>query len=308
MITSPLLLLESIRVRLDTGCHLRCFFCNSWHKKETRLSEQAFLSVLEAARTNGAQHIALSGGEPLISPALDSSLSAIHKVGLPSHITTSGIGLAEMAPRLASMGVTDIHLSLESLDGQTRFSDSGESDPATLFAGIESCSAHGLRVELNYLVLRGKNWGIDHARRLVDFATSNSLDISLLDLLYSWNSNLEPFHVPAEEIRAFLTHEFGLIERIVVREGTVQTEFSCGNIRIRLRDFRARPEVSICAQCATDSRHLGLTPPQISTAGTLAFCSHSRFDVGKSADEAAAAYVDMSRRFEQIESLHWTRT
>lgn len=206
------------------------------------------------------------------------------------------------------MGVTHIHLSLESLDGKTRFSDSGESDPAMIAAGIESCNAIGLRVELNYLVLRGKNWGMDHARRLIDFAASHGLDISLLDLLYSWNSKLEHFHVPAEEIRAFLANDCGLSERIVVRDGTVQTEFLCGGISIRLRDFRARPEASICVQCAADSHHLGLTPPQLSTAGTLAFCSHSRIAVGKSADEAAAAYVDMSRRLGQSDLLHWIRT
>lgn len=307
MITSPSLLLEAVRVRLETGCHLRCFFCNSWQKKETRLSDHALLSVLDAAKANGAKHIAVSGGEPLISPALDPCLAAIHTVGLPSHITTSGIGLAEKARQLALMGVTHIHLSLESLEVKTRFSDIGASDPATIITAIDSCIANGLRVELNYLVLRDKNWGIRHVRRLIDFSKSSTVDITLLDLLYSWNSELERFHVPAEEIREFLTTGLGLSEQVVVRDGTVQTEFSCDGISIRLRDFRARPESSLCEQCATDSRHLGLTPPQISTAGTLAFCSHKRIDVGETADHAKSAYAEVSRRIEQTEAIHWIR-
>jgi|GEM_PF-1741386 len=307
MITSSSLLLEAVRLRLDTGCHLRCFFCNSWQKRDTRLSDQAVLSVLGAAKTNGANHIAVSGGEPLISPFLDSCLAAISTVGLPSHITTSGIGLAEKSLQLASMGVTQIHLSLESLDGKTRFSDSGESDAATILAAIDTCKVNGLRVELNYLVLRDKNWGAEHVRRLIDFAQSKGLDITLLDVLYSWNSELEKFHVPAAEIRMLLSNEFGLRERVVVRDGTVQTEFPCDDVIIRLRDFRARPNNSLCQQCATDSKHLGVTPPQLSTAGTLAFCSHRRIDVGESAAEAATAYADISRRFQQTKTLHWIR-
>ncbi|MBL8824606.1 MAG: radical SAM protein [Planctomycetia bacterium] len=307
MITSPSLLLEAIRVRLDTGCHLRCFFCNSWQKKETRLSNETLLSVLDAAKTNGAKHVALSGGEPLISPVLDSSLAAIHAVRLPSHITTSGVGLEKKAAQLATMGVTHIHLSLESLEGKTRYSETGESDIATILAAIAGCKANGLRVELNYLVLRNKNWSKGHMSRLMEFATANSVDITLLDLLYSWNSDLEHFHVPAEEIRDFLATEFGLREQVVIRDGTVQTEFSCDGIRIRLRDFRARPESSLCAQCATDSKHLGLTPPQISTAGTLAFCSHRRIYIGESAQEAAIAYTEVTHRIAQTKTLLWKR-
>jgi molybdenum cofactor biosynthesis enzyme MoaA len=307
IITSAMLLLESVRVRLDTGCHLRCFFCNSWQEKEARLSEAVLESVLNMSKHHGAKHVAVSGGEPLISPMLDTTLRVIQKLALPCHVTTSGIGLGEKAAALADAGVTDIHLSLESLEGKSRLSVYGESDATTILRSIDRCKDVGLNIEINYLAVRNKNWSVSDIQKLIDYVRSNELDLTVLDLLYSWNLNLEQFHIPAQDIRRDLSTFFGLKEEVIQRFGTVQTEFSCGRTKIRLRDFRARPVESLCEECAGNATHLGLTPPQISSSGMIGFCSHSRVDIGSSHKAAVTKYEEFAARLGEADSLCWQR-
>lgn len=307
-LTTPAnLLLESIRIRLDTGCHLRCFFCNSWHDRDIGLTEPVLDSVLATSKLHGATHIAVSGGEPLTSPMLPTTLRAIQRVGLPCHVTTSGVDLKENAATLAAAGVTNIHLSLESLEGKSRFSKVGDSEASVILNAIDHCKDVGLSVEINYLALRGKNWSTDALQRVIDYTESKELDLTVLDLLYSWNPNLHQFHVPAHEIRQHLSTKFGVEGRIVQRAGTIQTEFCLRRSAVRLRDFRARPLDSLCYECASNATHLGLTPPQISSVGTLGFCSHQRVNLGDSASVAVAKFDEYAMRIGEAGSLQWQR-
>ena len=307
MITESSILLEAVRLRLDTGCPLRCFFCNSWQEKPVRITEDVLRSLVAAARENGASSIAISGGEPLISPMLDSVLRIVQDVGLPAHVTTSGIDLTAKAAALAASGVTEVHLSLESLVGKTRMSPRCELTCESVSAAIDACKSAGLHVEINYLALRGRNWDQQHSQHIVQFCVSRGVDLTFLDLLFSWNEALEQFHVPCNELRRVLTEDFCLPERVVTRGGVVQTEFAHGDTQIRLRDFRAKPSPALCNQCASDTRHLGITPLQLSTAGTLGLCRHRRVPIGDTPAQSVEAYQQLAQQIRESRSLEWIR-
>jgi len=221
VITGADILLENFRVRLDTGCNKRCFFCDSWHERPVNISDECIRVGLNEAKTNGAKRIAISGGEPLLSPCLESVLTSVYEVGLPSHITTNGTLLMEKASLLAKSGVSTIHFSVEMSGCKTRINGSEEMNETQIINAINVTRDVGINVKINHLVLRNLNWSAEGLKRILDFCLKNKVDLNLLDLLYTWNPSLRRFHVPYEEMREVIESELGVTEEIVKQSGWI---------------------------------------------------------------------------------------
>lgn len=308
MITKADILLETFRIRLDTGCNMRCFFCDSWHERPVNISADCIRVALNAARNNGAKRIALSGGEPLISPCLNGVLGGVCQAGLPAHLTTNGTLLEEKASLLAKSGVRTIHLSVETTGRKTHLVDGVQMDATKARCAIKAAHDAGMDVEVNQLVLRDLNWGVEELQHTLDFCVANDVGLNLLDLLYSWNPSLERFHVPYAEIRQALECETDAIGEVVAQAGTIQTKYSYRNISIWLRDFRAVPSLVLCPTCSTEGATFGVTPPQLSTGGTIGICRHTRKAVGESEREVEESVRWIFSRVRSGEEIKWVRT
>jgi len=308
VITCADILLATFRIRLDTGCNMRCFFCDSWHERPVNVSAVRIRVALNAARRGGAEAIAISGGEPLISPCLNDVLGAVCDSALPAHVTTNGTLLEEKAALLAESGVATIHLSLESLEGKTRLASECEIDTKKICSAISAARDVALDVEINYLVLCGLNWSVTQLGRILDFCVDKGVGLNILDLLYTWNRSLEPLYVPYLEIRNVLEQEFGLVGQVVPRNGTIQTRYYYGNISVYLRDFRAVPSSSLCATCSSKCGTFGVTPPQLSTSGTIGICKHTRKQVGESEKETEESVIWICRHVRSGGQINWVRT
>lgn len=308
MITEGDILLKSFRVRLDTGCNIQCFFCNSWHERPVNVSAAHISAALNEVKKSGVEAIAISGGEPLISPCLNDVLDAVSDSALPAHITTNGTLLEDKAALLAERGVTTIHLSLESIEGKTRLASNCEIDARKIGSAISAARDAGLNVEINHLVLCGLNWSVTQLGRILDFCVAKGIGLNILDLLYTWNQALEPLYVPYVEIRNVLEQEFGLIGQIVPRDGTIQTRYCYGNVCVYLRDFRAVPSSSLCVTCSAEHGTFGVTPPQLSTSGTIGICKHTRKKVGESEKEVEESVMWICRLVKSGGQINWLRT
>lgn len=308
MITNAEILLETFRVRLDTGCNMRCFFCDSWHDRPVKISADCIRVGLNAARNNGAERIAVSGGEPLISTCLIGVLEGVCDLGLPTHLTTNGTLLEEKATLLAKSGVRTIHLSVETTGRKTRLAGGEQMDATKARLAINAARDAGMDVEINQLVLRDLNWGVEELQRTLDFCVANDIGLNLLDLLYTWNPSLERFHVPYAEIREAFEYQIGLNGEVVAHSGRIQTRYSYRNISIWLRDFRAVPSPALCPACSTERATFGVTSPQLSTEGTIGICRHTRKAVGESEREVEESVGGIFRRVWSGGEIKWVRS
>lgn len=308
MITCADILLETVRIRLDTGCNMRCFFCDSWHERPVNVSAARIRAALNAAREGGAKAIAISGGEPLISPCLNDVLGAVGDSALLAHVTTNGTLLEDKAALLAESGVDTIHLSLESVEGKARLASECEMDKRRICSAISAARDVGLNVEINYLALCGLNWSTTLLGRILDFCVAKGVGLNILDLLYTWNRSLEPMYVPYVEVRNVLEKEFGLVGQVAPRYGTIQTRYPCENVCVYLRDFRAAPSSTLCAACSAECGTFGVTPPQLSTGGTIGICKHIRKQVGESEKEVEESVKWICRRVRSGGQINWVRT
>jgi 7-carboxy-7-deazaguanine synthase len=93
-----------------TGCNLRCHFCDSpytsWEPQGETLSVQDILTRLQTFPT---RHVVVTGGEPLLAPALGELCTALRQHGYHITIETAATvfkpvpcDLASLSPKLSS--------------------------------------------------------------------------------------------------------------------------------------------------------------------------------------------------------------
>jgi cyclic pyranopterin phosphate synthase len=163
-------------------------------------------------RRFGLSKVRLTGGEPLVRPAVGELVAMLAAEAVPDlALTTNGQRLAEMAAPLRQAGLQRVNVSLDTLDGSTYAELTRGGDIGRTLAGIEAALRAGLApVRINTVVLRGRN---DHeVAELACFALTRGCSIRFLELMPIgcarglWNGGF----VPAAEVRARLEQRFAL--------------------------------------------------------------------------------------------------
>ena len=174
--------MRDLRISVTDRCNFRCTYCmprSVFDKKYNFLARTELLSFEEIVRVAtvfvslGVRKIRVTGGEPLLRRNVDKLIAALHRIPqLELTLTTNGVLLPRMAPRLAEAGLRRVTVSLDSLDDATfrRISDVDLS-VSDVLAGIDAAQAAGLGpIKVNMVVKRGVNDQhiVDMARHFKD--------------------------------------------------------------------------------------------------------------------------------------------
>nr|XP_060610080.1 molybdenum cofactor biosynthesis protein 1 isoform X1 [Anolis sagrei ordinatus] len=111
-----------LRISLTEKCNLRCQYCMPEEgvqltPKSELLSTQEIITLARLFVKEGVDKIRLTGGEPLIRPDVVDIIAQMRKLeGLETiAVTTNGINLARLLPRLKEAGLNAINISLDTL-------------------------------------------------------------------------------------------------------------------------------------------------------------------------------------------------
>lgn len=153
-----------LRISLTDQCNLRCLYCRP--QPEIKLGNRELLSSEELLRVArlavglGIKKIRLTGGEPLIRRGI---IDFVREVGaIPGledlRLTTNGVLLAELGPKLRQAGIAKLNISLDTLRPDRFKEITGADLFPQVWAGIEQARELGFKpLKINTVALRGIN-------------------------------------------------------------------------------------------------------------------------------------------------------
>ncbi|QQZ60102.1 GTP 3',8-cyclase MoaA [Paenibacillus sonchi] len=177
-----------VRISVTDRCNLSCEYCRPDQAGAASLPEpltyDEIASVVAVLADMGVTKVRLTGGEPLLRPRLEELVARLHAVSGIERIglTTNGMLLASKARVLHDAGLTDVNISLDSLQPErfakiTRGGDVGR----VLHAIGSSLNAGFERVKVNMVVMKGVN--DDEIESFLQLTLKYPLDIRFIEYM-----------------------------------------------------------------------------------------------------------------------------
>ncbi|KAM6139181.1 molybdenum cofactor biosynthesis protein 1 isoform 1-T1 [Phoenicopterus ruber ruber] len=152
--------------------------------KSELLTTQEIISLARLFVKEGVEKIRLTGGEPLIRPDVVDIVGQLYKLeGLKTiAVTTNGINLARLLPRLKEAGLNAINISLDTLVPAKFEFIVRRKGFHKVMEGIYKATELGYRpVKVNCVVMRGFNE--DELLGFVDFTKDLPLDVRFIEYM-----------------------------------------------------------------------------------------------------------------------------
>lgn len=240
---------RTICISTQVGCGMGCVFCASGLLGLSRnlsageIVEQILrLDRLLPPLERITNIVVMGMGEPLANlPNLLKALAALEEKGglglSPRRITISTVGLPEKIRELARLGksynlAVSLHASNDALRSELVPVNRNTGIEAILAAADHFFETTGRRVTYEYVLLGGRNDGVEQARELAALLWGRNAHVNLIPM----NAVSElPFHDPeAMRLRAFVEslEERGITTTVRKRKGA-DIDAACGQLRLR---------------------------------------------------------------------------
>lgn len=159
--------LTYLRISLTDKCNFRCFYCYS-SVPETEcatpsnlMSPNEIVDMIRLFASLGVDKVRLTGGEPLLNPAVADIIQSISEIpGIKQiGLTTNGFLLKEKLPELIKAGLNRLNVSLDSLDRKTFREVTSVDGLPLVLDGLQAAKDSGAfpHLKVNTVVMRGIN-------------------------------------------------------------------------------------------------------------------------------------------------------
>lgn len=189
--------LTYLRISLTDKCNFRCFYCYGsapeieCTAKSNLMSSTEIVDLIKVFGMLGVNKVRLTGGEPLLNPAVVdivrsiSEIPGINQIGL----TTNGFLLKDKLPELIKAGLNRLNVSLDSLDREIFREVTGVDGLPLILEGLHTARNSGafLHVKVNNVVMRGVN---DHeVNAFAKWALENGFELRFIEYMPTKSSN-----------------------------------------------------------------------------------------------------------------------
>jgi len=217
-----------LRISLTEKCNLRCTYCMP--AEGIPLSPRAHLmtanEIFEIAKLfveNGVTKIRLTGGEPFVRKDFETIIRKLATLNIEIAITTNGILLERYLPLLVELNITNITISIDSLNAEKNQLITRRDHFKTVWNAIKSLQTHTKQVKLNVVLIKGTN-----DNEIVDFiklTKNNNYKIRFIEFMpfdgNRWNTNKL---VSQQDILTSTNNSFGEVN--VIREKDLPNDTS----------------------------------------------------------------------------------
>lgn len=201
---------RSVRLSLTDRCDLACVYCRPDRRDgylEDRLELDAWKAMAAGLVRAGVRRVRLTGGEPLLHPAIVEVIEHLGTLGLDDiAVTTNATRLERHARALRDAGLMRINISLDTLDPERFHRMTRGGDLAAVLRGVERALEVGFHeIKLNAVVVREEN---DHELEdLVRWSWERDIIPRFLEIMHiGEGAKLKDRVVRASEMRVRLGH------------------------------------------------------------------------------------------------------
>ena len=201
---------RSVRLSLTDRCDLACIYCRPDKRDgylEDRLEIEAWKTMAAGLVSAGVRRVRLTGGEPLLHPAIVEVVAFLSTLGLDDlALTTNATRLERHAMALREAGLMRVNISLDTLDAERfrRMTRGGKLD--VVLRGVDAALAAGFdEIKLNAVVVRGENDA--ELEDIVRWSWERGIVPRFLEVMQiGEGAKIADRVVPASEMRARLAH------------------------------------------------------------------------------------------------------
>ena len=214
---------KTLRVSLTSLCNFGCVYCvNSEDKggmNDIYSSTLPHLDynvlaelVIQLHRSLNFDSVRLTGGEPMLYQNLIPFIQILKSGGIKNvKMTTNGFNLKQKAEGLASAGVKDINISLDSVDPEIFKVIARRNLHKQVIEGIEAAIKNGISVKLNAVIMHGLNE--NQVLPLLEYAMSKNIGLRYLELMrmgHFYSKNFNEYFFPMNEILEVISKKYPL--------------------------------------------------------------------------------------------------
>jgi molybdenum cofactor biosynthesis protein A len=175
-----------LRISLTEHCNLRCFYCMpeeglAIRNKETYLTASEIIKTAKALTAIGVNKIRLTGGEPLIRKEFTEIATELSRLPIELALTTNGILVHKHIEFFKEIGLTNINISLDSLDPNKNLLITKRDYFKQIRDNIALLIENGIVPKLNVVVMRNIN-----DNEIIDFielTKLSSIDVRFIEFM-----------------------------------------------------------------------------------------------------------------------------
>jgi GTP 3',8-cyclase len=167
---------------------MRCRYCMpqgnvKWFKNEDILTYDEIIRLVAILTDLGIEKIRLTGGEPLLRPALEDLVASLRRINAIKSIsmTTNGLLLADKVKLLKEAGLDSVNISLDSFEPARFKAITGIDGLEKVLESIEAARNIGLKVKINTVIIRG--WNEDEIVNFAKFARDNENTVRFIEFM-----------------------------------------------------------------------------------------------------------------------------
>lgn len=177
-----------LRVSVTDVCNLRCVYCMpenmTFRPGPELLQDDEIIRLLRLFAESGFEKVRFTGGEPTLRANITGLVKAaaetpgIRKVA----ITTNGVLLDHLARPLRDAGLTQVNVSLDTLNEAKFRQITRWGNLRDVLAGLEAAERAGLPVKINAVVVRGLN-DSDDVVELARLTLDHSWQVRFIEMM-----------------------------------------------------------------------------------------------------------------------------
>lgn len=178
--------IDYVRIAVTDRCNLRCFYCMPaegipYDPKSHLLSYEEITRLLRVLGGLGFRKVRFTGGEPFLRKdfmqLLENTASLEDYSSI--HITSNGTLLQKHIPRLKQLGITNINLSIDSLDRERFHTITRRDDFEKVMQTFHLLLDNGFKVKLNAVIMHGVN--VEDIIPLAELAKDYPVDVRFIE-------------------------------------------------------------------------------------------------------------------------------